>query len=229
VSSDSLPRRFEAYYEPGAGLGRFLRKTVARLLLAIYRTKALGLEKLPATGGYILAGNHVSYLDPILLWCVAPRETHFMAKSELFDVPVIGWVLMRVWAFPVNRASADRAAIQRATDLLSAGQPVGMFPEGTRRREPGETSADGLGTAHAGVAFIASRAGVPVIPVGIAGTDRALPAGAKIPRFPRVTISFGQATSARDYPETDRKAMLAAMTAETMRRIASERDRAERV
>ena len=143
----------------------------------------------------------MSYLDPVLLWCRRRRETHFMAKSELFDNPVLGWMLPRVWVFPVHRASADREAIQRATDLLALGEPVGMFPEGTRHRPGAPAGEDDLGQAHAGVSFIALRAGVPVVPVGIAGTDRALPAGAKVPRFPRVTISYGEPVFPEDFPK----------------------------
>ena len=129
-----------------------------------------------------------------------PEETHFIAKSELFENGFLGWALPRVWAFPINRASADREAIQRATDLLKCGEPIGMFPEGTRRK-PGAALGEGdLGEAHAGVAFIAMRAGVPVVPVGISGTDKALPPGAKLPRFPRVTIKFGPPVQRRGLP-----------------------------
>jgi 1-acyl-sn-glycerol-3-phosphate acyltransferase len=211
---------------PSWFFGRLVRATVGRLLVAAYRIRVLGRDNIPAEGGYILAGNHVSYLDPALLWSMAPRETHFVAKSELFKQPFLGWALPRVWAFPINRASADREAIQRATDLLALGEPVGMFPEGTRQR-PGATGGDDqLGEAHAGVAFIAMRAGVPVVPVGIAGTDRALPRGAKLPRFPRVTFSFGEPVNPADFTEGGRKEKTAAMTAEIMRRIAVARDSA---
>ncbi len=205
---------------------RFLRVTVGRLLLTIYRVRLVDAQNIPATGGFILAGNHVSYLDPALLWCIMPRETHFVAKSELFENKLLGWFLQNVWAMPITRASADREAITRASTLLTGGEPVGMFPEGTRRRPGSEASTD-LGAAHAGVAFIAIRAGVPVVPVGIVGTDKALPAGAKIPRFPRVTIRIGQPVSPDAFTEGGRKEKLAAMTAEIMKRIATARDAAE--
>jgi 1-acyl-sn-glycerol-3-phosphate acyltransferase len=138
----------------------------------------------------------------------------------------LGWALPRVWAIPINRASADREAIQRATDLLQRGEPIGMFPEGTRRKPGAPVGESDLGEAHAGVAFIAMRAGVPVVPVGIAGTDKALPPGAKLPRFPRVTIKFGPPVSPHDFPHGGRKEKTAAMTAEIMRRIAAARDAA---
>jgi len=211
---------------PAWRFARVLRATLGKLLLAIYRVRVIDADNIPATGGFILAGNHVSYLDPALLWCVMPRETHFVAKSELFEHKFLGWFLQSVWTMPITRASADREAITRATTLLTGGEAVGMFPEGTRRR-PGAAVTDDLGEAHAGVAFIALRAGAPVVPVGIAGTDKALPAGAKVPRFPRVTIRIGEPVHPDSFTEGGRKEKLAAMTAEIMKRIAAARDGAE--
>lgn len=208
---------------PAWRFARVLRATFGKVLLAIYRVRVIHAENIPATGGFILAGNHVSYLDPALLWCVMPRETHFVAKSELFENKLLGWFLQSVWTMPITRASADREAITRATTLLTGGEPVGMFPEGTRRR-PGAAASDSLGEAHAGVAFIALRAGAPVVPVGIVGTDKALPAGAKVPRFPRVTIHIGQPVHPEDFTEGGRKEKLAAMTTEIMKRITTARD-----
>ena len=206
-------------------LARFLKRFVGPLLVRAYRTRLLGEENLPESGGFILAGNHVSYLDPALLWICAPRETHFFAKQELFEMPVMRSFLPRVYVLPISRGTADRVAIQRATDLLTAGEPVGIFPEGTRQ-VPG-APADQPSAAHAGVAFIAMRAGVPVVPVGISGTERALPKGAKLPRFPRVTIRYGMPVSADDFAEGGRKERMNAMTEEIMRRIAIARTAAE--
>jgi len=216
IGPDAPPWRF----------ARFLRATLGRLLLLIYRVKLVDAQNIPSSGGFILAGNHVSYLDPALLWCIMPRETHFVAKSELFENRLLGWFLRNVWTMPITRASADREAITRATTLLTGGEPVGMFPEGTRRRPGAEATAD-LGEAHSGVAFIAMRAGVPVVPVGIVGTDKALPAGARIPRFPRVTIRIGEAVRPEEFMQGGRKEKLAAVTAEIMKRIAAARDGAE--
>ena len=198
------------------GLARALRATGAPLLLAAYRTRSTGAENVPA-GGAILAGNHVSYLDPILLWCDAPRPAHFMAKLELWESRFIGAALDRLWAFPVHRGAPDRAAVTRATELLQSGMLVGIFPEGTRHHaeDPEE-----LGKANAGAAFLAMRAGVPVVPVGIHGTAEALPRGARIPRFPRVAIRYGQPVRPEEFSEGGRKERVEAMTEEIMRRIA---------
>lgn len=206
--------------------GHLLEVILAPVLRTLYRTRVMHAENIPANGGYILAANHMSYLDPVLLWCVSPVETHFAGKSELFRNKLVSWIITRVWAFPINRDSPDREAIQYATSLLVHGKAVGMFPEGTRRRMLTELSEDGLGPAHSGVAFIAMRAGVPIIPVGISGTDRVLPPGAKIPRFPRVTFCFGEPVSDEDFPQHSRKEKTDAMTETVMRRIAAARDAA---
>jgi len=200
---------------------RLLRATVVPLLLAAYRTRFLGVGNVPE-GPVIFAGNHVSYLDPALLWSGAPREMHFIAKEELWSIGWLGWALDRLWVIPVKRSSADREMIAAATSLLARGESIGMFPEGTRSRD---VSSDELGSAHGGVSFIALRAGVPIIPVGIAGTDKALPAGAKLPRFPRVTMLFGEPVRPEHF-EGDRKQRMEAMTAELMKRIAASRDAA---
>lgn len=208
----------------GFALARAVHSTIGRLLLLTYRTRFEGEENVPTDSGAIIAGNHVSYLDPALLWCGAPRHVHFMAKSTLFGRGFLGWALPRLWAFSVKRGEPDRAAIGTATDLLKAGDLVGIFPEGTRQRH-GSADAE-LGEAQGGVAFIAMRAGVPVVPVGIAGTDRVKPPGAKYPRFPRVTFRYGEPIRPGDFTQGGRKERVEAMTAEIMRRISSARDQA---
>lgn len=210
-------------FEPHYRFARFLRATFARGLLAIFRVRVFDADRIPATGGAVLAGNHVSYADPILLWCSTPRPAHFMAKSELFAQPFIGWFLARVWAFPVRRGEADRTAISTAVAYLKGGDLVGIFPEGTRVRE----RSDDLGDAHQGVAFIAMRAGVPVIPVGISGTDRIKPPGARVLRFPRVTICVGEPVDPASFAHLDKRERLPAITAEVMARIVIELERAK--
>lgn len=204
---------------PGWGLAYFIRATLGRFLLWAFKVDMQGWENVPQ-GGAILAGNHVSYLDPVLLWCVAQRPVHFVAKSELWESGFLGWALDHFWAFPVRRASADREMISTATALLTAGEPLGMFPEGTRQRD---ASAEELGEAHGGVAFLALRANVPVVPVGIAGTEKAWPAGKKFPRFVPVTIRIGAPVEPEQFSGT-RKERMEAMTARIMERIAEVRD-----
>jgi len=185
--------------------------------------RVIGRENVPTTGGAILAGNHVSYMDPVLLWEFSPRERpHFMAKSELFK-GLVGWMLKEFYAFPVVRGSADRTAIATATKFLEDGELVAIFPEGTR-------SSDGeAGEAHGGVSFIAMRAGVPVIPVAFVGTDKVLPRGQKLIRPARVTIKFGAPIDPASFTEGTRKERMAALTATIMERIAGELDAARRL
>jgi len=202
-------------------LTRTLRATLGRLLLAAYRTRFVGIENVPE-GGAILAGNHVSYLDPVLLWCGAPRPVHFMGKTELWHSRSIGWVLDHLLAFPVHRGAPDRAAILTAVKVLESGSLVGMFPEGTRQ----SAKAEELGEPSQGVAFIALRAGVPVVPVGIAGTEEALPRGARLPRFPRVTFRFGEPVRPEEFAEGARRERIERVTREVMDRIATARSEA---
>jgi len=202
-----------------AGIARPLAWPV---FMAAFRVRVIGRENIPKTGGAILAGNHVSYMDPVLLWEFTPRRVHFMAKSELFK-GLIGWMLNAFYAFPVVRGSADRASITAATKLLVDAELVGIFPEGTR-------SQDGqAGEAHGGVSFIAMRAGVPVIPVACVGTDKVLPRGQKFVRPARVTIKFGEPIDTASFTEGSRKERMDALTGTIMMRIGEELDAARRL
>jgi 1-acyl-sn-glycerol-3-phosphate acyltransferase len=191
-----------------------LRATLGRLLLLAFRVRILDEERVPS-GGAILAGNHVSYADPIMLWCASPRRCHFMSKSELWEKGATAWGLPRLWSFPVGRGQADRTAIATATRFLENGELVGIFPEGTR------ASADGkAGEAHGGAAFIALRAGVPVVPVAFVGTEKVWPRGQRLPRLARVTIAYGEPIdTATVAPEAGRRERVEALTAEIMSRI----------
>ena len=148
--------------------------------------RVVGAENCPRTGPLILAPNHISYLDPPAVGCAVPQPVWFMAKHELFKIPVLGTVLPRVHAFPVHRGAPDRPALRRAEALLHEGKTVVLFPEGARR-------FDGrLGDPEPGVAFVALRTRVPVVPVALVGTDRALPRHSVLPRPARVEARLGR-------------------------------------
>ena len=191
-----------------------VRATVGNLLPLVFRMRVVGRENIPG-GGVILAGNHVSYADPCLLWCVSPRPTHFMAKIELWDVDFLGWCLDHFWAFPVRRDAVDRDALRTAGSLLRAGEPIGVFPEGTRH-------SGGMGEGQGGAAFLAIHNDAPVVPVGIAGTESIMPAGTRFPRLARVVVSFGKPIEPASYLQPSRKERVDAMTTDIMGAIARE-------
>jgi 1-acyl-sn-glycerol-3-phosphate acyltransferase len=157
-------------------------------LRLLFRPRVSGLEHIPARGGAILAANHVSYLDPLLLPLVIPRRrVLFLTKVKYVDNPLLHWLLRGAGVIPV--ASDDPMAVVSAmaagVAALREGRLVGIFPEGTR-------SPDGcLHRGKTGVARMAMQSGVPVIPAGIIGTREALPRGAKLPRPRSVRITFG--------------------------------------
>lgn len=203
-------------------LARIVRVTIGSALNALFRVQLVGAERIPE-GGVILAGNHLSYADPVLLWCRSPRPVHFMARADLWEHDVIGWALDQFWAMPVKRGSADREALQRAGEYLKSGEPVGIFPEGTRKFKKADDE-----DARGGAAFLAMRNEVPILPVGIAGTDRIKPPGAKWFRFPKVVMCVGEPIRPEDF-EGGRKERVEAMTSELMRRIDEQARRAEEV
>jgi 1-acyl-sn-glycerol-3-phosphate acyltransferase len=137
----------------------------------VFRLRAQGIQNLPSEGGFVLAANHSSNLDPWPLGLpLFPRRfLRFMAKSELFWFP-LGAIISAGGAFPVRRGLGDEEAVSRAVDLCRAGHVVVMFPEGTRRRKGLRKKHEARW--HSGAARIAFDAGVPLVPAGISGTDR---------------------------------------------------------
>jgi len=174
-----------------------------------------GLENVPATGGAILAPNHISWADIPLLSYPIKRVTHYMAKIEIFRVPVLGAYVRRLGAFPVRRGEGDREALRTAERVLSEGKLVVIFPEGHR------SEGRALIQAHQGVALIAMRAGVPVIPIAISGTERAFRDWNYAFRRPTVTIRYGEPYVLASAGGKRSSADLKRHTDEIMRRIAA--------
>jgi 1-acyl-sn-glycerol-3-phosphate acyltransferase len=148
--------------------------------------KVEGLEHIPVSGSCLIVANHSSWLDPPVLGCFVPhRQMHFMAKRELFDRPVLGRLIHWLGAFPVERGQADRRSLRIALDLLASGRIVTVFPEGTR--------SDGvtMGAWNLGMAMLASRADVNIIPAALKHT-RDLLEDRKLRQTPRpIRIRFG--------------------------------------
>ncbi len=172
-------------------MGRYWYATGHALCYALARTvfdlRIEGVSHVPAAGPAILAPNHVSYLDPVVVGISTQRPVHFMAKRELFQTPILGWLISRLNAYPVTRERVDPSTVKHTLSLLAEGQAVTIFPEGTR--------GDGmrLGPVRPGIGVIAARSGAPVVPVFHGGTETVLPRGARgIHRAP-LWVRFGPA------------------------------------
>lgn len=133
------------------------------ILKPVYRFEVIGAENFPKDGGVLLCANHINNLDPIATGITTPRPVHYMAKAELFTVPVLGKIVSNVNAFPVKRGLSDREALRKGLAVLKEGNVLGLFPEGTRSKT-GE-----LGKGLAGAGFFALRSDAVVVPCGIIG------------------------------------------------------------
>lgn len=173
------------------GLYRVLRAVLEGFCRVFWRLEVVGRERLPMTGPFVLAPVHRSNIDFAIAGASVPRVMRFMAKDSLWKVGIAGRLLEVVGAFPVNRESADRAALRRCEQSLAAGDPVVMFPEGRRR------SGDLVDEVQDGPAWVACRNRVAVVPVGFGGTDRAMPIGRKMIRPAKVRVLIGEPI----YPE----------------------------
>jgi 1-acyl-sn-glycerol-3-phosphate acyltransferase len=174
-------------------LYRLLHLIVTPLLRAIWRPRVTGRDRVPPTGGVILASNHLSFADSVVIPSVSPRPVRFLAKSDYFTGTGLRGRLMRLWftglgMLPVDRDDAQAAldSLDVALDVLRRGEAFGIYPEGTRSR-------DGrLYRGRTGVAHLALTAGVPVVPVGLRDTERLQPVGSSLPRLVRVRVAFGE-------------------------------------
>ncbi len=175
-----------------------LAKILAAIVMFLFGpVRVFGRENVPRTGAVLILANHISDADPPALGHAIPRRAHFMAKSELFQMRVIGPLIKAVGAFPVRRGTADRTAIRTAIEHLTRGDCVAMFPEG-------EISEDGNPLPIlAGASMIIRKAGAPVICAGIRGTRRILPFSKVIPRpaFGGVSVRFGPPRTFVDEPD----------------------------
>ncbi|GAB4410019.1 MAG: lysophospholipid acyltransferase family protein [Thermodesulfovibrionales bacterium] len=150
----------------------------------LFRLEVRDADKVPVHGGVIVASNHASYLDPLILGVALRRRATYMAREGLFRIPIIG-AFVRSFSFPVKRGRPQPSTIKEAIRRLRDGELVVMFPEGGR-------SANGsILDAKRGVGMVAAVSGVRVVPALIEGTDRALPVGARFIRPVKVRVTFG--------------------------------------
>ena len=145
-----------------------------------------GQERIPRDGPVILAPNHRSQIDPVVMAAAVPRRCTFLAAAELLTMPVVGRLIRPFRVVPVRRGRFDRGAIEECQARLDRGEALVIFPEG-------KISSDGrLQPAHDGIAFVAARTRVPIIPVGIVGTYEVWPLGTRMPRRGRITVRVGE-------------------------------------
>lgn len=201
------------FYGPGSWLTRMGMRFLGPL-------RSEGLENVPRNGAFILVSNHISLLDPLIIGATAGqlsgRLVHFMAKQEIRGWPLIGWLATQAGVYFVRRGEGDRAAQRISLELLASGEPIAVFPEGTRSRK------GVLGEPRDGAALLAMRTGVPLLPVSIVGSNRLFRRGARLPRRSPVTVRVGEPfTLQRQASGRIDRAELAAGTDRIMHAIAA--------
>lgn len=186
-------RHSAAVRHDGQMLLEVLHRVVPPVLRAVWRPQVTGLDRVPTTGPVIIASNHLSFADSVVIPMVVPRPVVFLAKSDYFTGTGVRGAISRAWfgglgMLPVDRTDtrAALASLDTALGVLRSGGAFGIYPEGTRSR-------DGrLYRGRTGVAHLALASGAPVVPVGLRGTERLQPVGAKLPRLVKVSIAFGE-------------------------------------
>ena len=145
-------------------LYRFLERMNFRgIARRLYRVTITGADRIPSRDGVILVANHESMFDPGLLALATPRPVRYMAKSELWRIPLVGRALDAFGTFPVERGTGDGTAMSRAASLLHEGEVIGIFPQGTSKQLPERPF-------HRGAARLALATGAPIVPVRLVGT-----------------------------------------------------------
>ena len=191
-----------------------LRPIVWLLARLFFGLRSRGTEHVPGAGPVLFVANHASFLDSPLVGSVAPRPLNFMAKAELFQVPLFGGLIGRLNAHPLRREGGDAGALRAALRVLKSGGALLVFPEGTR----GEDGI--LGTPKPGAGMLAILGGAPVIPVYISGSGRAWPRGRRFPRPANVTVTFGPPLSVTVGANANRKDDYEAASRQMMAAIA---------
>jgi 1-acyl-sn-glycerol-3-phosphate acyltransferase len=208
------PRRTALY--------RLERMLFVTALWTWFRPKVVGRENIPATGPAILAPVHRSFADFGFAAFCTERKLFFMTKDEMWNNKWLGKLLLTVGAFPVHRESADREALQRAEEVLNRGELLVLFPEGTRR--VGAEVEDLM----EGAAFLSARTGAPIVPIGIGGSDLAMPKGSTVPKPYTIEVVIGPAIPAPARTEGGRvsRSAVRAATADLVPRLQAVYDEA---
>ena len=158
---------------------------VSSLSRLLFRPTVVGAQNIPLQGPVLIAPIHRSNVDFALTLFISKRKVFFMAKDSLFRVPLLGPLITHLGAFPIHRGSADRESMALSEAVLRQGHALVLFPEGTRKE------GRDVAPLHDGAMFVAARTGATIVPVGIGGSDRAMPKGAKFPRPSKIRIVVG--------------------------------------
>lgn len=191
ASADGGPDAHGAYRADGGNTAfdrlayRVLRALIMGFARTFWRLRIEGAENLPRSGPYIVAPVHRSNIDTPLVALITPRRLRFMGKDSLWKSKFTARLFSALGGFPVHRGSADRDALRRCIEVIEGGEPLVLFPEGTRQSGPL------VQDLFEGAAYVAARTGVPVVPVGIGGSEAAMPKGAKGLRPVRIVIVVG--------------------------------------
>jgi 1-acyl-sn-glycerol-3-phosphate acyltransferase len=163
-----------------------VRGAVSGFSRVFWRVSIRGVEHIPPSGAFVLAPIHRSNIDTFLVASITRRRMRYMGKDTLWKYGWFGSFITALGAFPVRRGTADREALRVCDEILRQGEGLVMFPEGTRQAGPV------VEHVFDGPAYLAARRGVPIIPVGIGGSERALPRGSRLPRPVRTTVVIGR-------------------------------------
>ncbi|MEF2244935.1 lysophospholipid acyltransferase family protein [Paenibacillus sp. IITD108] len=180
----------------------FFRALLRFMYRVLFRLEARGIEHIPEAGPVIIASNHISNLDPPTVGVFVKRKVHFMAKEELFKVPVLGPLIHSFGAFPVKRGGVSKDAIKTAIALVKSGKVMGIFPEGTRNSS--------AGMAKKGAAMIAMRSDAVIVPAAIVGSYKL---------FRKTYIYYGEPINLQEAIDENAEDMLEAVTEVMMSRI----------
>ena len=165
---------------------RVVRAIVLSVCKVLFRVRVVGRMHVPKDGVYVVAPSHRSILDIPFAAFVTRRRIRFMAKKELFSTRFGGWLFSHLGGIPVDREATDRAALRVSVAALEAGEPLAIFPEGTRHHGPV------LGDLFDGAAYLAAKLDVPIVPVGVGGSEKILASGKILPRIHKVVVVVGE-------------------------------------
>jgi 1-acyl-sn-glycerol-3-phosphate acyltransferase len=179
-------------------LYRIVRALIVGFSRLYWRLSIEGREHVPAKGPFVLAPVHRSNVDFAIASTVTKRRMRFMGKDSLFKIKPFAAFISALGAYPVHRGAADREALRKTLQMIEGGEPVVIFPEGTRQSGPE------VQTLFEGAAYLATRTGVPIVPVGIGGSEKAMPKGSKLLYPVKVTVVIGPPLHPTPPPEGKR-------------------------